>query len=131
MLVDIGGLIFLAHVLVPLLLTLFLPRPYPGPFDLQLNSALCGCALSSSSLCRLLQATANLSIGCVSGAASLANILTQDLLQDICAFLPPRRTGEALAEGEAIAQRSPSVRYSKSFSRLGFFYVGPDSCVLR
>ena len=70
-------------------------------FDLQLTSALCGC---------------------VSGAKSLANILTQDLLQDICAFLPPRRTGEALAEGEAIAQRSPAVRHFQLVSLERFLH---------
>ena len=34
---------------------------------------------------------------------------SHDLIVYICSFLPSRRTGVLLAEGEAVAQRSPAV----------------------
>lgn len=43
------------------------------------------------------------------GAESIANLLDLHILRDICSFLPVRRTGSALAEGEEIGKRSPSV----------------------
>lgn len=43
------------------------------------------------------------------GADSIANVLDLHILRDICSFLPVRRTGSLLAEGEEIGKRSPSV----------------------
>jgi hypothetical protein len=43
------------------------------------------------------------------GKDSIANMLDLHILRDICSFLPMRRTGTALADGEEIGKRSPSV----------------------
>eukprot|EP01052_Picozoa_sp_SAG31_P045163 SAG31_NODE_8145_length_1511_cov_2.514164_1_plen_315_part_00 len=43
------------------------------------------------------------------GARSMAHKLSYDLIVYICTFLPKRRTGVLLAEGEEVISRSPSV----------------------